>query len=76
MLTLITSFQIFARAYILTTGGPGNSSTTLVLEIYDEAFRYFRLGYASAIAWLLFILILIVTGTFYGLQGRWVYYEL
>ena len=75
LLTLITSFQIFTRAYILTTGGPGNASTTLVLEIYDEAFKYFRLGYASAIAWLLFILILVVTGTFYKLQGRWVYYE-
>jgi multiple sugar transport system permease protein len=75
LLTLITSFQIFTRAYILTGGGPGNSSTTLVLEIYDQAFKYFRLGYASAIAWLLFILILIVTGTFYRLQRHWVYYE-
>ncbi len=75
MMTLITSFQIFARAYVLTNGGPGNASTTLVLEIYDEAFRFFKLGYASAIAWLLFILILIVTGAFYRLQQRWVYYE-
>lgn len=75
LLTLITSFQVFTQAYILTSGGPGNSSTTLVLEIYDQAFRYFRLGYASGIAWLLFILILIVTGAFYLLQRYWVFYE-
>lgn len=75
LLTLITSFQVFTQAYILTSGGPGDSSTTLVLEIYQEAFKYFRLGYASAIAWLLFILILIVTGVFHLLQKRWVFYE-
>jgi multiple sugar transport system permease protein len=75
LLTLITSFQVFTQAYILTSGGPGDSSTTLVLEIYQEAFKYFRLGYASAIAWLLFILILIVTGAFHLLQKRWVFYE-
>lgn len=75
LLTLITSFQVFARAFILTSGGPGNASTTLVLEIYDQAFRYFRLGYGSAIAVLLAVLILAVTGLFFVLQRRWVYYE-
>lgn len=75
MLTLITSFQVFTQAYILTSGGPGDSSNTLVLEIYQEAFKYFRLGYASAIAWLLFVLILVVTGVFYVLQKYWVFYE-
>ena len=75
LLTLITSFQVFDQAYILTGGGPGNASTTLVLEIYDEAFKYFRLGYGSAIAILLAVLILIVTGLFFLLQRRWVYYE-
>ncbi len=75
LLTLITSFQVFDQAYILTGGGPGNYSTTLVLEIYDEAFKYFRLGYGSAIAILLAVLILIVTGLFFLLQRRWVYYE-
>lgn len=75
LMTLITSFQVFARAYILTGGGPGNASTTLVLNIYDQAFKYFRLGYGSAIAVLLAVLILAVTGVFFVLQRRWVYYE-
>lgn len=75
MMTLITSFQVFTQAYILTQGGPGNSSTTLVLELYQEAFKYFRLGYGSAIAWLLFILILVTTGIFYLLRRRWVFEE-
>lgn len=75
MMTLITSFQVFTQAFILTSGGPGDSSTTLVLEIYQEAFKYFRLGYASAIAWLLFVLILAVTGVFYVVRKRWVFEE-
>jgi len=75
LLTLITSFQVFARAYILTGGGPGNASTTLVLDIYDEAFKFFRLGYGSAIAVLLALLILAVTGVLFVVQRRWVYYE-
>jgi multiple sugar transport system permease protein len=75
MMTLITSFQVFTQAYILTQGGPGDSSTTLVLELYQEAFKYFKLGYASAIAWMLFILILFTTGIFYMLRRRWVFEE-
>lgn len=75
MMTLITSFQVFTQAYILTNGGPGNSSTTLVLQLYDEAFRYFRLGAGSAIAVLLAFMILIVTGLMFMLQRRLVHYE-
>ena len=75
MMTLITSFQVFTQAYILTNGGPGNSSTTLVLQLYDEAFRYFRLGTGSAIAVLLALMILIVTGLMFMLQRRLVHYE-
>jgi multiple sugar transport system permease protein len=75
MMTLITSFQVFTQAYILTNGGPGNSSTTLVLQLYDEAFRYFRLGSGSAIAVLLAFMILIVTGLMFMLQRRLVHYE-
>jgi multiple sugar transport system permease protein len=75
LLTLITSFQVFAQAYILTNGGPGDSSTTLVLQLYNEAFRYLRLGYGSAIAVLLALLILAVTGLTFLLQRRLVHYE-
>jgi multiple sugar transport system permease protein len=75
LLTLITSFQVFAQAYILTNGGPGDSSTTLVLQLYNEAFRYLRLGYGSAIAVLLALMILAVTGLTFLLQRRLVHYE-
>jgi multiple sugar transport system permease protein len=75
LMTLITSFQVFTQAYILTNGGPGNSSTTLVLQLYDDAFQYFRLGDGSAIAVLLAFMILIVTGLMFMLQRRLVHYE-
>jgi multiple sugar transport system permease protein len=75
MMTIITSFQVFDQAYILTSGGPGNASTTLVLQVYDEAFQYFRLGYGSSIAVLLALMILVVTAFLFVIQRRWVYYE-
>jgi multiple sugar transport system permease protein len=75
LMTLITSFQVFTQAYILTNGGPGNSSTTLVLQLYDDAFQYFRLGDGSAIAVLLAFMILVVTGLMFMLQRRLVHYE-
>ena len=75
LLTLITSFQVFTQAYILTNGGPGNSSTTLVLQLYDEAFRYLSLGDGSAIGILLALMILVVTRLMFLLQRRFVYYE-
>lgn len=75
LMTLITSFQVFVQAFVLTGGGPGNASTTMVLDMYEEAFRYLRLGYGSAIAVLLAIMILIVTAVMFVLQKRLVFYE-
>jgi multiple sugar transport system permease protein len=75
LLTLITSFQVFVQAYVLTGGGPGNASTTMVLDLYDEAFRYLRLGYGSAVAVLLAGMILIVTAIMFWVQKRFVFYE-
>jgi multiple sugar transport system permease protein len=75
LLTLITSFQVFVQAYVLTSGGPGNASTTMVLDLYEEAFQYFRLGYGSAIAVLLAIMILVVTAVMFRLQKKFVFYE-
>lgn len=75
LMTLITSFQVFVQAYVLTSGGPGNSSTTLVLDLYQEAFQYFRLGSGSAIGVLLALMILVVTALTFLLQRRLVHYE-
>ncbi len=75
VLTLISSFQVFTQPYVLTDGGPGDSTTTLVLSLFDNAFRFYRMGYASAIAWFLFVLIMLVTAFQFVTQRRWVHYD-
>jgi multiple sugar transport system permease protein len=74
VLALIGSLQVFAQAYILTGGGPNYASYFMSLYIYNEAFIGLRLGYASALAVILFILILIVTAVVFGTSRFWVYY--
>jgi len=75
VLTLISSFQVFTQAYVLTGGGPGDATTTMVLYLYEQGFRFFNLGLASAIAWVLFIIILIITIFQFIGQRRWVHYD-
>lgn len=74
MLT-IASFQVFTQAYIITQGGPNNSSLFVVFYLWREAFSNANMGYASAIAWVLFIIIFFFTILFFRTSGRWVYYE-
>jgi multiple sugar transport system permease protein len=75
VLTLISSFQVFVQPYILTGGGPGNSTTTLVMYLYQSGFQNFRLGFASAIAWVLFVIIMVVTAVQFLGQKKWVHYD-
>lgn len=75
MMTLITSFQVFAQPFILTKGGPGSSTTTLVQFIYNQGFVYQQLGVASAGAWVLFVIILAITAVQFLGQKKWVHYE-
>jgi multiple sugar transport system permease protein len=75
VLTVITSFQIFTQVYVLTDGGPGTSSTTIVYWLFQKAFNDYALGYASAIAWVLFVMVIIFTIVQMRLQRRWVHYE-
>ena len=75
VLGVIGSFQIFTPAYIMTSGGPANASLFYGLYLYDNAFRWLKMGYASALAWLMFMIILILTLLIFRLTGRWVYYE-
>ncbi len=72
---MIGSFQVFNTNYILTQGGPNNASTTLVLFLYGKAFRQFHFGYASAVAWALFLIIMCFTLLVFRSSARWVYYE-
>jgi multiple sugar transport system permease protein len=75
VLTVISSFQVFDQAYVMTGGGPANATNTIVLYIYQNGFQLFRMGYASAIAWVLFGVIFIFTLVQMRLQGRWVQYD-
>lgn len=72
---IIGVFQIFAQALVLTRGGPADSTLFYVYYLFNNAFRYFKMGYASAMAWILFIIILIVTLVQWRMSKRWVHYE-
>lgn len=75
IMTIISSLQTFAQPFILTGGGPGNSTTTLVFYLYQRGFQGYEMGYAASIAWSLFALILVVTFIQYRGQNRWVNYQ-
>jgi len=79
---VIGSFQVFTQAFVMTgtaqpgsEGGPNNATLFVVLYLYKKAFQEFRMGYASALAWILFFLILAVTLVQMRLSRRWVHYE-
>ena len=72
---LIGAFQTFATAYMMTNGGPLRATLFYVLHLYRTAFKYLNMGYASAMAWVLFVIIMIVTMAQVKLANRWVYYE-
>lgn len=74
VLGMIGAFQYFTQAYVMTQGGPDNSSMFFALYLYQNAFQYLHLGYASAMAWLLFVVILIATLLVFRSSARWVYY--
>lgn len=71
---IIGSFKVFGIVAALTQGGPGNSTSVLGYYIYINAFRYYDMGYASAISWMLFAMIFIVTFIQWQGQKRWVHY--
>ncbi len=76
VLGLIGSFQGgFTESFIITNGGPGYSTTFYSLYLYRTAFQDFRMGYASALAWILFVIIMTFTAVQLKLSKRWVYYE-
>ncbi|OUM97574.1 MAG: ABC transporter permease [Thermobacillus sp. ZCTH02-B1] len=72
---IITGFQSFSEAYIMTEGGPNNASLFYVLYLYREAFTHLRMGAACAIAWVLFVIIMILSALIFRSSRTWVYYE-
>ncbi|SMF87846.1 multiple sugar transport system permease protein [Paenibacillus uliginis N3/975] len=75
VMTIISSFQVFNEAYILTQGGPNNKSLFYVYYLWKTAFTNTEMGYASALAWVLFIIILFFTFLVFKTSKSWVYYE-
>ena len=72
---LIGVFQYFTEAYIMTQGGPEDSTHFYALYLFERAWRYLDMGYASAMAWVLFLVIMAITGLLFWTQRRWVHYE-
>ncbi len=75
IMTIIQSFQVFTNAYIMTGGGPANATLVYILYLYNNAFQWLHMGYASALAWVLFAIVFILTLVQVKLSDRWVYYE-
>ena len=72
---IIGSFQVFTQAFVMTNGGPVNSTLFYVLYLFRQAFNYYHMGYASAMAWVLFAIILTLTLVVFRSSALWVYYE-
>lgn len=71
----ISAFMNFTQAFIITKGGPMDSTLFYALYLYTSAFNYFEMGYASAMAWILLIMVAVVTALIFKTSDRWVYYE-
>jgi multiple sugar transport system permease protein len=72
---LIGTFQIFGQAFIMTQGGPKESTLFYVYHLFNNAFRYGHMGYAAAMAWVLFVIVLALTIFQLRLSKHWVHYE-
>jgi multiple sugar transport system permease protein len=75
LINIIGSFQVFTQSYIMTGGGPNNATLTQVLYLYRKGFQDFQFGYASALAWALFLVILVFTVLVVRSSEGWVHYE-
>jgi multiple sugar transport system permease protein len=70
---IIASFQVFEQMYIMTEGGPQDSTISIAMFLYEQGFLFLRMGYASAVAWVLFFLIFMVTMLNWNVRKRWVF---
>jgi multiple sugar transport system permease protein len=75
VLSIIGSFQVFGIIYVLTQGGPAKATTVLVYYLYQNGFQWFAMGYAAALAYVLFALVFIMTLVQWAIRRRWVYGE-
>jgi len=71
----INALQEFTSAFVITGGGPLKSTFVLGIKLYQEAFKYYKMGYASALSWIIFIIIIILTSFIFKSSSSWVHYE-
>jgi multiple sugar transport system permease protein len=74
VMSIIGTFQVFAEPYIMTGGGPEDKTRFVAMFVYDQAFQYQRVGYASAVAWVLFLMIVALTILAFRISQKRVYY--
>lgn len=74
IISIIGTLQVFDVPYIMTNGGPAHATYLLSMYLFDNAFVYLQMGYASAIAWILLALVLALTGVAFWSSKRWVHY--
>ena len=72
---IIATFQFFTPAYVMTQGGPAKATLFYNLQLYYNAYQYRRMGYASAMAWFLLFVVLVLTALVFRSSVAWVYYE-
>jgi len=70
---IISSFQVFEQMFVMTKGGPEDSTISIAMFLYQQGFLFLKMGYASAVAWVLFFIILIVTILNWNIRNRWVF---
>lgn len=75
ILQIVNGFRVFTESYVITDGGPLNSTLSYVLYLYRRAFTYFDMGYSCALAWVLVIIIAVFTVVLFRTQNNWVHYE-
>jgi multiple sugar transport system permease protein len=75
LMALIGAMQTFTQAFIMTGGGPSNATLFYPLYLYQEAFKYQRMGYASALSWVLFLIIAVLTAVIFKTSKHWVFSE-
>ena len=75
ILQIINGFRVFTESYVITDGGPMDSTLSYVLYLYRRAFTYFDMGYSCALAWVLVAIIGVFTIILFKTQKNWVYYE-
>lgn len=75
IMSIIAGLQVFTQPWILTQGGPLNATYVYGIHLYNNAFRYYRFGYSCAMAWLLLVVVLGITGLVFKSGGKWVFYR-